>query len=459
MAENPSIVCAGILNTKGEEIRFLAERVRAAGGRPLIMDLSLGVESEWADIPLSDSLKTTGVKREEVFALDRTSAIEVVGAAAARRILELHGEGKVDGIIAWSGGVGTTVATIVMRALPIGVPKVMLSTLASGDVSNWVGNKDIYMVNPISEKGINRVTMRIVENAAAAIVAMGRVDDVSAAKAKPLVALTAYGTTTPTVARCQKHMEEKGWDTIVIHQVGTGATMEDLIRSRHIDAVFDITTGELSNTMLGSIYGMPKMWTGRRLTAASELGIPQIVCPGGLEQVAFSPPDKVPEEILAGYRSGERLSYENSGKPFLHNAAVCIITPTEEEEKRLAREMVEKLNATSGPTMLVVPMRGWSAYDQPARVATTERGWSHEKGDAPCWLPDPTNPDWSKRASIMCDIFDSGLNRNNPKLDYLKVDLHILDEGFAALLNRFMDDMLAGTWKKGMYRELPAVIA
>ena len=252
-------------------------------------------------------------------------------------------------------------------------------------------------------------------------------------------------------------MEEKGWDTIVIHQVGTGATMEDLIRSGHITAVFDITTGELSNTMLGSIYGMPKGWTGRRLTAASKMGIPQIVCPGGLEQVAFSPPDKVPEEVLAGYRSGGRLSYRASREPFLHNAAVCIVTPTEEEERVLAREIVEKLNETSGPTLLVVPMRGWSAYDQPAEVATIDRGWSHEKGDAPCWLPDPGHLGWSKRASIMCEIFDRGIDRANPHLDYLKVDMHILDEAFSGLLNRFMDEMLDGTWKKGMYRDLPGV--
>ncbi|HUX22450.1 MAG TPA: Tm-1-like ATP-binding domain-containing protein [Spirochaetia bacterium] len=458
LGHRPNIVCIGILDTKGEEIRFLAEEVTKAGGKATIMDVGLGVESTWADIPLGEVLSSTGSKVEEVFALDRTSAIEVVGNAGAKKIVELYEKGLVDGIIAWSGGVGTTVATIVMRALPIGVPKIMLSTLASGDVSNWVGNKDIYMVNPISEKGINRVTMRIVANAAAAIVAMGRVPAEPQGTAKPLVALTAYGTTTPAVVRCQHHMEAKGWDTIVVHQVGTGATMEDLIRSGHITAVFDITTAELSNTLLGSIYGMPKGWKGERLTAAGAMGIPQIVCPGGLAQVGYGPPDKVPESIMKGYRTGERLSYQNSKEPFPHNAAVCIITPTLEEEAQLGREIVTKLNRTKGPTLFVIPLRGWSAYDQPARFATIERGWSHERGDGPLWLPDPANPDWSHRATVMCDVVRNEVDRTNPNLDFFAVDMHILDEEFSALLNRCMDSMLDGTWKKGDLRETRGIV-
>jgi len=452
MSEKPRIICAGVLNTKGEEIKFLANKVKEAGGTPLILDLSLGEESQWADIPLGEVLQTTGTMPEEVFALDRTSAMEVVGRAAAEKMRQLHGEGKVDGIIAWSGGVGTSVATTAMRALPIGVPKIMLSTLASGDVSNWVGNKDIYMVNPISEKGINRVTQRIVSNAAAAIVAMGQVDPAPAGEVRPLVALTAYGTTTPTVVRCQKHMEEQGWDTIVIHQVGTGATMEDLIRSRHITAVFDITTGELSNTLLGSPFGMPATWDGLRLTAAAKTGIPQIVCPGGLDQAAFGPAEHVPDPILSGYRNGKRRSYKNSGAPFPHNAAVSIVSLSDEEIETLATQIIERLNNTTGPTALVVPMRGWSAYDQPASVATTARGWSKQQGDAPLWEPAPQNEAWTRRAVLMYRVFRDKINEENDHLDLIPMDMHILDEGFGDFLNRCMDDMLGQRWHKGMYR-------
>jgi uncharacterized protein (UPF0261 family) len=458
MKKKPKIICAGILNIKGDEIRFLAKAVERAGGEVAIMDLSLGKEVPWADIPLSEVLRTTNTRPEEVFAVDRSSAIEMVGKAGAKKIVQLHGEGKVDGIIAWSGSVGTSVCTYVMRALPIGVPKIMLSTLAAGDVSNWLGNKDIYIVNPISEKGINRVTRKIIANAAAAIVAMGGVGEISSKEDRPLVALTAYGTTTPTVMRCEKHMEESGWDTIIIHQVGTGATMEDLMRSKQITAVFDITTGELSNTRFHSIYGMPRAWDGERLTAASEMGIPQIVCPGGLDQCAFGPVETMPQKFLDDFKARRRVSYKNSGEPFVHNPAVSILPPTEDETRELAVEIITKLNKTKGPTALIVPMRGWSAYDQPADVATIERGWTQDRGDAPVWLPDPQNPARSKRAAIMCSVFSEKLDKSNPHLDFLMADMHILEEPFAQLLTTCMDDMLAGKWKKGMYRNLPGIL-
>ena len=154
-----------------------------------------------------------------------------------------------------------------MRALPFGVPKVMLTDMASSDVSMWLGNKDIYIVNPTAEQGINVVTRKAVANAAAAVVAMARVPEIPRGT-KPLAAITAYGSTTPTVRRCADFMENRGWDVIVFHAVGVGATMEDLIRSGLITALFDITPAELSNNRLGSVYGNPRTWEGERLTAA-----------------------------------------------------------------------------------------------------------------------------------------------------------------------------------------------
>jgi uncharacterized protein (UPF0261 family) len=458
MENKPKIVCAGILNIKGEEIRFLADEVVKAGGSATILDLSLGGEADWADIPLSEVLKTTGVKKEDVFAVDRSSAIELVGKAGALKIMELYEKGEVDGIIAWAGSIGTTVATMVMRALPIGVPKVMMSTLAAGDVSSWLGNKDIYIVNPISEKGINRVTRKLAVNAARAVTAMGVVGDVTVESDAKIVALTAYGTTTPTVIKCEEHMEAKGWQSMIIHQVGTGATMEDLIRAGHIEAVFDITIGELSNNMYKSIYGIPDTWIGERLTAASDMGIPQIVCPGGLAQSAYGPLASLPQQWLDDFKSGARVSYQNSGEPFIHNSAVTIMTPTLEETVTLAEEIIAKLNKTTGPTVFMVPMRGWSAYDQSAGTATTERGWAKEKGNAPLWMPDDENKEWSKRATTMCRVIKEKIDENNPNLDFIMADMHILDQSFVNLMINCMDDILAGRWQKGMYRDVEGII-
>ena len=456
--KKPIILCMGILDTKGDEIKFLAEEVAKNGAIAKIMELSLGEEVGWADISLSEILKVDNLTKEEVFKAPRSDAIRLVGKAGAKRILQLYQKDEIDGVIAWAGSVGTSVATMIMRALPIGFPKIMMSTLASGDVSSWLGNKDIYITNPVAEKGINLVTRKIVANAAAAIVGMARVGEIKDKEAKPFCALTAYGTTTPTVMKCEKYMEDRGWDTIIIHQVGTGATMEDLIRSGLVTAIYDITTGELSNTMYNSIYGISKEWEGQRLTAASDMGIPQIVCPGGLDQGAWGPVESIPENYLEDYRTGRRISYRNSGKPYVHNSAVSIITPTLEETELLAHEIITKLNRTKGTTALILPMRGWSAYDQSQEIASVERGWAKENGDAPVWWPDPKNPKWSIRATTMNSVFQKEIDRDNPNLDFIKCNMHILDTEFVNLLNRCMGDMLDKKWKRGLYRDITNVI-
>ncbi len=454
-----NIICLGILDTKGDETKFLAGEIARQGANAKVMDISLGAEAHWADIPLREVLAADQVAMEDVFKASRTEAIDLVGRAGAKKILELHRDDQVDGVIAWAGSVGTSVATRIMRALPIGFPKIMMCTLAAGDVSSWLGNKDIYIVNPISEIGVNRVTNQIVNNAASAIVAMAAAKTSQLKQQRPLVALTSYGTTTPTVMKCAKFMEQRGWDTIVIHQVGTGATMEDLIRSGQITAVYDITTGELSNSMFGSIYAIAKDWEGQRLTAASDMGIPQIVCPGGLAQCAWGPIKTMPQAILDEFKAGSRRSYQNSGEPYCHNEAVSVITPTLEETKTLALEVVSKLNHAKGPTMLVLPMRGWSAYDQSADLATIERGWAKEKGAGPVWWPDPDNSRWSIRATTMWSVFSDNIDRSNSNLDLIKCDMHLLDDAFAEFLNGCMSDMLDKKWRKGLYREAPGLLA
>jgi uncharacterized protein (UPF0261 family) len=455
--KKPKIICPGILNTKGDEIRFLGEQIKKYGGEPVYMDLSLGGEVDWADIQLDEVLAAKGVSKKKVFESSRTEAIDLVGESGAEKILELYDKGEVDGIISWAGTVGTSVITIVMRALPMGVPKIMLCSAASGDVSMWVGNKDIYMLNMIAEKGVNRVIRKAVAKSAAGIVNMARVGEIKDEEVKPLAALTAYGTTTQTVMNCEKHLEARGWDTIIIHQVGTGATMEDLIRSGQITAVMDITTGELSNTMFNTVFGISSNWMGERLTAASDMGIPQIVCPGGLAQVAWGALETVSREILDEYKAGKRVSYKNNGKPHVHNPAVTVISPTLEETEKLALEIITKLNGTTGPTALIVPMQGWSAYDQSAGKASLERGWAKEMGDGPVWMPDPDIPKWSKRATLMWSVFKEKVDRNNKNLDIIQCDMHILDDEFVTLLNTCMDDMLDGKWRKGLYRSITGV--
>jgi uncharacterized protein (UPF0261 family) len=453
----PTIVCAGMCNTKGAEIRFLAEMVAAHGGQPLVMDLSLGAAVDWADVPLGEVLAATGTSLEDVFAAPRATAIDLVGRAGAAKILELRAAGRCDGIISWAGSVGTTTTTRVMRALPFGVPKIMLTDNASSDVSVWLGSSDILIGSPIVEQGVNVITRKAVANAAAAIVAMARVPDVPAGS-KPLCAVTGYGSTTPTVLRCVGAMERRGWDTAVFHAVGAGATMEDLVRSGRITAVIDLTTAELINSLVGSVYGIPRTWEGTRLTAAGEMGIAQVVVPGGLDQAAFGPLASVPQRYLDETRSGLRRSYRDAGLPYIHNEGVTIILPTVEEIDELTRQIADRLNGTTGPTLLVIPMRGWSAYDQREELASRERGWAKGNGDGPTWEPDPARPEWSARATRMLALLRDLLDRGNATLDLVAADMHILDPELADLLNRAMADMLDGTWRPGLYRDVHGVI-
>lgn len=456
--DGPTIVVTGMCNTKGAEIRFLAEQVAEHGGTPLIMDLSLGAAVDWADISLHDVLAATGTPVEEVFAAQRSAAIELVGHAGAVKILELHAAGRCDGIISWAGAVGTTTATQVMRALPFGVPKVMLTDMAPSDVSLWLGNKDIFIVNPTAEQGINVVTRRMVANATAAVVAMARVPDVPPGS-RPLCAITSYGSTTPAVLRCSAFMERRGWDAGVFHAVGVpGATMEDLIRSGMITAMIDLTTADLMNTLLGSVYGTPAAWEGDRLTAAGAMGIPQVVAPGGLDQAALGALEKVPQRYLDETRSGRRASYRDSGLPYIHNPSVTIIIPTPEEVEDVSRMIADRLGRTTGPAVFLLPMQGWSAYDQREALANRERGWSEGHGDGPSWEPDPERPTWSRKASLMRAVLDERVDRANDHLDVIVVDMHILDATFSDLATRAMGDMLDGTWRKGLYRDVPGVI-
>ncbi len=348
---------------------------------------------------------------------------------------------------------------MVMRALPFGVPKVMLSDMVASDISRWVGTKDIWMVNPTAEQGINVVTRRAVANAAAAIVGMARLPEVTAG-GRPLCAITAYGSTTPTVARCSAFMEARGWDVAVFHAVGVpGATMEDLVRSGQITAVIDLTIAELMGGHLGSVYRAPDTWEGERLTAAGELGIPQVVVPGGLDQASHGALEVVPQRILDEIADGRRAGHHGTRAPYLHNANVTTIRPTPDESAEVARLVAARLCRATGPTAFVVPLRGLSAYDQPEVTATRARGWAEGNGDGPTWEADPEVPAWSRKAAITWRTVATAVEPSNEHLDVLAADMHILDPGFADLLTRIMGDMVDGTWRKGAYRDLPSVVA
>lgn len=457
--KTPNIICTGMLDTKEDEIRYLAEKVKELGANPIVVDMSLGHEAKWADVPLGTLLMEIGKTPEEIFRMPRGEALDYVQKAGTIAIMKMYTEGKVDGIISWTGSVGGVTVSHVMRQLPLGVPKLLLCTSAA-DARRYIGVTDMVIANPISEKGVNKITEYTVGNCVAAMVGMATYNkNRPVSKAKPLAAVTIYGTTTPAAIRCGKYMEARGWDVAYFHSMGIGAVMEDLIRRGEITALYDITIGEISNNYFPQSKARnPKDWTGDRFTAAFDMGIPVVAAPGGLAQSPFSDLkwENLTDQQHAEYASGLRKP-NIDGKAYMHSPETMIFTPTLEENGIFAKYCIERFNKAKGSAVFLMPMKGFSAYDQEESHASLEMGWAAHR-DGPVWVPDDENPHWSKRATLMWDIMKDKLNRENPHIDLIKCDMHLMDPEFSTFANRIMDDMLDGTYRPGMYKDALGVV-
>lgn len=445
MSENPKIIVAGILDTKGNEIKFIAERVKAAGGEATILEVTVGKEVGWADISLSEVLSNNGMKLEEFMKLIRTDRVEVIVKGAINLVKKLVKEGKIDGIISTGGSMGTSIITRIMQTLPIGMPKVMLSTMASGDVRPYVGTKDIFMINPIAEVGLNVVTRKILNNAAGAIVGMCSAPKLEGYREKKLIGCMMFGVTTPAVLRASKYFEDRDYDMMINHAVGSGGqSMEELITDGYISGILDITTHEIADLLLGGVLSAGP----NRLTAAGRKGIPQVVAPGGLDVINFGPEDTVPEHYKNELNTPGRAIK-------VHNPMVTIVGTSLDEAYKIGEHISRKLNNAIGPTAICVPLRGWGAYDTPGNFP--ELGWSEDK-PAPCWVSDPDNPKRSWRATYFIKALRDNIDRTKPNLDVLLVDCHLNETRFADLMAELLEEMLLGKWKKGSHYDKDGIV-
>jgi uncharacterized protein (UPF0261 family) len=271
-----------------------------------------------------------------------------MGRGAAVIVERLHEEGRLDVLGALGGTGGTAIATRAMRALPIGVPKLMVSTVASGDTSLYVGTTDVTMMYSVVDvAGINRISARIFANAACALAGMATGTELPPVDEKPLVVASMWGVTTPCVTTARQRLEELGYDVLVFHQTGTGGrSMEALIAAGIADAVLDVTTTELADELAGGIWPSGP----ERLETAGRLGIPQVVSLGALDVIAISStglPDPLPEKFR------DRPIY-------VHDELMVATRATPRECRELATVVARKLNAARGPTALFVPLRGLS---------------------------------------------------------------------------------------------------
>jgi len=347
------VLLIGTLDTKGTEIGFVEDRLREAGVPVLVMDAgAMGTSAIRAGISREAVFQAAGTTLEAVrAAADRGQAIALAAAGAARLAAELHTQGQVSGVLSLGGSAGTTIGTAAMRALPIGVPKLMVSTLASGQVQPYVGTRDILMMNSVVDiSGINCISRVVLANAAAAMAGMVHSKfeaSTSNSSDKPLIAATMFGVTTPCVEAARRILEAAGYEVLVFHATGTGGrTMEGLIRDGLIAGVLDITTTELADELAGGILSAGP----DRLTAAAHKGVPQVISVGALDMVNFGPPETTPE------RYKDRRFYR-------HNPTVTLMRTTPDEMAKLGTELARKASAATGPTTIMLPLRGISAID------------------------------------------------------------------------------------------------
>jgi uncharacterized protein (UPF0261 family) len=342
----PTVVLLGTLDTKGTEYAFLRERIEAHGVDVIAVDAGVhepvGLEP---DVSREEVARAVGADvRELATAGDRGAAVTAMGAGAEAVVLDLFASGRLDGVLALGGSGGSSIAARAMRALPVGVPKLLVSTVASGDTRPYVGAVDVTMMYSVVDiSGVNRVSARIMANAAGAIAGMVRAT-VPARDDRPLVAATMFGVTTPCVTRARERLEELGYEVLVFHATGSGGrSMEALARGGFFVGVLDSTTTELADELVGGVLSAGP----ERLDAAGELGLPQVVSLGALDMVNFGPLDTVPER----FRS--RNLYE-------HNPTVTLMRTTPDECLELGRTIGRKLSAARGPVALFVPLRGVS---------------------------------------------------------------------------------------------------
>ncbi|MCU0505732.1 MAG: Tm-1-like ATP-binding domain-containing protein [Chloroflexi bacterium] len=447
MGEKPWILVAGILDTKGDEVRYLADRVRAAGGEPTVMELTVGgEEAGWADIGVSVVLAPLGKLPADLATLPRSEAAALVTEGGRRIVQGLLEAGRLDGMLVFGGSMGTSIGSAIASSLPIGVPKLLVSTMTSGDVRPYVGTKDIAMLYPIAEVGLNTVTRRVLNNAAAGIVGMAAAPALEATGEKPLIGCMMFGVTTPCVLRASKHFEDRGYDMMVNHAVGSGGrSMEELIADGYVVGVLDITTHEIGDELLGGVLSAGP----DRLTAAGRAGVPQVVSVGGLDMINFGARDTVPERLIAEIDVPGRSVY-------IHNPTVTAIGVTLDEVRTIGRAVGEKLSIATGPTALCVPLRGWGAVD--LRVADKALGWAGPEA-GPMWVSDPDRPEWTARTRPFLDGLAETLDTTKPNVDVLLVDVHMNEPAFADLMAELLEEMLGGTWRKGSHQDGPEIVA
>ena len=387
-----TIALIGTFDTKGEEYLYVKNKIEDLGVRTLTIHAGIFEAAFSPDID-HDSV---GVLGEESIAelqekKDRGHAMEVMAMGLCALIPKLYEEGLFDAVLALGGTGGTSLVTPCMRLLPLGVPKIMVSTMASGDVSRYVGTSDILMMPSIVDvAGINRISSQVLTHAVHAIVGMVEHENTDIPVKKPLIAATMYGVTTPCIMRAKEYLEQEGYEVIIFHASGTGGKMmESLINSGIVDGVLDLTTTEWIDEIAGGIMAAGP----ERLDAAALNGIPQVVSVGAADMITFGERSSLPEK------------YKNR-VVYMHNPAITVVKSNIEENIAFGIKVGEKLNQCKSNAALLLPIRGVSMND---------------KAGSKYYGPKEDQALFITLKKVI----------NNPLVEIIDVDAHINEEVFA----------------------------
>lgn len=403
----PTVAILGTFDTKGPEHAFIAEKIRARGLDVLLINAgSLSAPGLTPDIGSEELAAAAADDWKQVLARqDRGECVTLMARGAAQVVSRLAAEGRIQGILSLGGGGGTAICTAAMRALPIGFPKLMVSTLASGNTAPYVGTKDIVMMPAIADvAGVNRLTRVIFENAAGAI--CGMVDAAEGRRQappadKPLIVASMFGNTTACVTEARRILEEAGYEVLVFAATGNGGrAMEALIESGMVAGVLDVTTTEWADELCGGVLNAGP----ERLDAAAKAGVPAVVAPGCLDMVNFGEPQTVPAKYAG------RTFYQ-------HNPQVTLMRTTPGECAELGRIIAGKVNGYTAPVTVLIPRKGIS-------VISAEGGafYSAEADEA---------------------LFSSLKSGLNPSVPVAELEVGINDPAFAAACARALLENIA----------------
>jgi len=347
----PTIAILGTMDTKGVEHGFVADLIRKRGHNVLVIDVGTLEEPRFKpDIKRTEVATAAGVDLAALVAKrDRGEAVAAMSRGAPLVLAKLVEEGRIHGVISLGGGGGTAIGTAAMRALPIGFPKVMVSTLASGNTAPYVGVKDVVMFPSIVDvAGLNRISRVILTRAAGAICGMVEANPVIT-EDKPVIVASQFGNTTACIDHARRILDAAGYEVLVFHATGIGGrTMESLIEAGLVAGVLDVTTTEWADELVGGILGAGPT----RLEAAARCGVPAVVSAGCLDMVNFGPPETVPAKFAG------RKFYQ-------HNPQVTLMRTTPDECARLGAILAEKLSHSTGPVTVLLPLRGGSVIGAP----------------------------------------------------------------------------------------------